>query len=180
MSSVRTIFETQKRFHTPSGTGYENTYQEQIDKKTGRKILVKIGKTCVYDKIQEDLESSKIENIIHRLAMHDLSVLKEAAISYADADNFPKDLREAQDIVIRAKQEFEKFPIEVKRQFNNSPEQYVSEMGTQKFFDKMAPYNEKMAAAAKEKEASEYSAKVNAEAQYRKDVNTAMGGAENE
>lgn len=180
MPSVRTIFETQKRFHTPSGTGYENTYQEQIDKKTGRKILVKIGKTCVYDKIQEDLESSKIENIIHRLAMHDLSVLKEAAISYADADNFPKDLREAQDIVIRAKQEFEKFPVEVKRLFNNSPEQYVSEMGTKNFLEKMTPYNNKLAEAAKEKESADYKSKVAAEAQYRKDINAAMGGAENE
>lgn len=180
MSNVRSILEPKKRYHCPSGTGYENTYQEQIDKKTGRQVLVKIGKTCVYDKIQEDLESSKIENIIHRLAMNDLSVLREAAISYADADNFPHDLREAQDIVIRAKQEFEKFPMEVKKEFNNSPEQYVSEMGTQKFLEKMSPYNKQLEKLAAEKNKNEFTSKVNQEVEFRKAVNAAMEEGGNE
>lgn len=179
MPNVRTIFQTKKRYFTPTGTGYENTYQEQIDKKTGRKVLVKTGKTCIYDRIQEDLEASKIENIIHKLAMGDLSVLKQAQITYADADEFPKDLREAQDIVIRAKAEFNKFPAEVRKEFNNSPEQYVSEMGSDKFIKKMAPYNEMISKKQKEEKDTAYMNEVKAAAQFNKDVNAAMGeGAE--
>lgn len=178
MPNVRTIFETSKRYHCTSGTGYENTYQEQIDKKTGRKILVKVGKTCVYDKIQEDLEPSKIENIIHKLAMGDYSVLREAQLTYADADDFPKDLREAQDIVIKAKEEFNKFPAEVRKEFNNSPEQYVSEMGTEKFIDKLAPYNDMIAKKKKQEESEAYNAEVIRTAEFNKAVNEAMGKGE--
>lgn len=68
--------------------------------------------------------------------MGDLSVLKEAKLTYADADDFPKTLMDAQNIVVRAKSEFNKFPEEVKKMFNNSPEQYVSEMGTKTFIKK--------------------------------------------
>lgn len=68
--------------------------------------------------------------------MGDLSVLKQAKLTYADADDFPKTLMEAQNIVIKAKGEFDKFPEEVKKLFNNSPEQYVSEMGSDDFIKK--------------------------------------------
>lgn len=64
--------------------------------------------------IQQDLEASKIENIIHKLAMGDLSVLKQAQLTYVDEEEYPKSLMEAQNIVVRAKAEFDKFPAEVK------------------------------------------------------------------
>lgn len=160
MSKFRTKYEEHKRYHCSPGTRYENTYQEEIDKKTGRKHLVKIGKTCVYDLIQQDAEASKMVNIIQKLAMHDLSVLKEAKLTYADADDFPKSLMEAQDIVIKAKAEFDKFPAEVRKLFNNSPEQYVSEIGTKDFIEKMTPYNDEINRKFKEEEDTKFNKAV--------------------
>lgn len=174
MPNVKTKFTEHKRYHCSSGSRYENTYQEEIDKKTGKKILVKTGKTCVYDMIQADLESSKIENIIHKLAMGDLSVLKQAELTYADADDFPKNLMEAQNIVVKAKAEFDKFPPEVKKEFNNSPEQYVSEMGTDLFMKKMSPFNDEIAKKQKAAAEKEYTDKVNETAAFNKAVNKAM------
>lgn len=175
----RTKISKHVRYHCSSGSRYENTYQEEISKKTGQKILVKIGKTCVYDKIQEDLEQSKIENIIHKLAMGDYSVLKQAELTYADADDFPKDLMEAQNIVIKAKHEFDKFPEEVRKLFNNSPEQYVSEMGSDNFIKKMSPYNDSIAKRQKEEDEKLFNSRVNEQVAFNKAVNAAMeGGAE--
>ena len=176
---LRDKYSERKRYFSPAGSRYENTYQEEIDKKSGKKHLVKTGETCVWDMIQEDLESTKIENILHKLAMGDLSVLKEAKLTYVNEDDYPKSLMEAQNIVVRAKSEFEKFPEEVKEAFNNSPEQYVSEMGTKEFFEKMAPYNNDIAKHQKEEADSAFAAEVKQAIKFNRAVADGMKG-ENE
>lgn len=108
--------------------------------------------------------------------MGDLSVFKEAHITYADADDFPKSLMEAQNIVVKAKYEFEKMPKEVRELFHNSPEEYVSMMGTQDFIDKLAPYNDDMKKRKKEEDQALYNAKVTETAKFNKAVNKAMEG----
>lgn len=172
---VKTKFDEHKRYHCTAGSRYENVYQEEIGKKSGKKHLVKVGETCVYDVIQADLEASKIENIIHKLAMGDLSVLKQAKLTYADADDFPKTLMEAQNIVIKAKGEFDKFPEEVKKLFNNSPEQYVSEMGSDDFIKKMSPYNDSIAKHKKDERDAEFNRQVEEAVAFNKAVNSRMG-----
>ena len=144
MLTFRTKTDPHKRYYCSPGSRYENTYQEEIDKKSGKKNLVKIGKTNIYEIIQQDAESSEMVNIIQKLAMHDFSVLKEAKLTYVDEDDFPKSLMEAQNIVIKAKAEFDKMPAEVRKLFNNSPEQYVSEIGTDNFIKKLTPYNDEI------------------------------------
>lgn len=175
----RTKTEPHKRYYCNAGSRYENVYQEEIDKKSGSTHLVKTGETCVYDLIQADLEQSKIENIIHKLAMGDYSVLREAKLTYVDESDFPKDLMEAQNIVVKAKAEFDKFPADVKREFNNSPEQYVSEMGTDEFIKKMAPFNEEIAKKQKEDSDREFNQRVLDTATFNKAVNAAMGEGDN-
>lgn len=171
---LRTKLDKHKRYYCDPGSRYENVYEEEIDKKSGGKHLVKVGQTCVYDKIQADLEQSKIENIIHKLAMGDLSVLKQAELTYADADDFPKSLMEAQNIVIKAKQEFEAFPVEVKKLFNNSAEQYVSEIGTKAFLEKMAPFNDEALKKQKAEKDAEFNEAVKNQVAFNKAVDAAM------
>lgn len=163
-----------KRYHCTSGSRYENEYQEEIDKKTGRKKLVITGKKDVYALIQSDLESTKIENILHKLAIGDLSVLKQAELTYVDEKDFPHSLMEAQNIVIKAKQEFDKMPVEVKKLFNNSAEQYVSEMGSDEFIKKMSPYNDEIKKRIKDEETAKFNAAVSEQATFNKAVNAAM------
>lgn len=173
---IKTKFDRVRVF-TPAGTKYLNTYQEEIDKK-GQLHLVKVGQTNVYEKIQADLESTRIENILHQVAMGDLSVLNQRETLYVDATNMPKNLMEAQNIVIKAKAEFEEFPKEVREIFHNSPEEYVSEMGSKEFLDKMAPYNKKLADIQEAGSLKEYNEKVAKQAKFEKDVAAAKGGTE--
>lgn len=155
---------------TPSGTIYLNTYQEEIDKKTGKLHLVKTGETNVYDMIQQDAESCKIENILQQVAMGDLNALNQREATYVDATTLPKSLMEAQNLAIRMKDEFYKMPLEVRREFDNSPERYVSLMGTEEFKQIMTPYNEKIAKIAEEKSAKEYEAKIKEGAKLNYDI----------
>lgn len=77
---------------------------------------------------------------------------------------------EAQNLVIRLKDEFYNMPLEVRKEFGNDPEIYVSEMGTETFKEKMSPYNEKIAKIAAEKSAKEYERKVKEGAKLNYDI----------
>lgn len=166
-----------KRKPTPAGDKFIAVFQEEIDKETGITELVCIGQKNVYDMIQLDLETTKIENILAAVAMGDLSVLRNQEPTYIDATTFPKSLMESQNIVLKAKQEFEKMPIEVKELFNNSAEAYVSQMGTPEFFEKMSPYNKKIAEIEKAGNLKKYQEEVKRQAQFEKDVLAAKGEA---
>lgn len=159
---------------TPHGTRYLNKYIECINKKTGKKELELKGKTNVYEIIQADAESTKIENILHAVAMGDLSALKARETIYADATTMPNNLRDVNDLVIRAKDEFYELPLDVRKEFNNDPDQYISLMGTKEYLEIMAPYNEKIEAIAKEKNHKEYLKKVKEGAKLNIDIEKEM------
>ena len=165
---------------TPAGSRYLNTYQEEINKKTGSKGLVKTGQTDVYEMIQQDAELCKIENILHAVAMGDLSALKQREATYCDATTMPKNLMEAQNLVIRMKDEFYKMPVEVRKEFGNDPDRYVSLMGTEEFKNIMAPYNDKIAAIAKEESDAAYRAKVLENARLNLDIEREMASQKGE
>lgn len=154
---------------TPSGDEFLEVYQEEFDK-SGKKDLVMIGKTNIYDKIQEGKENTEIAHILERVALGDLSVLRSQEPQYIDATTLPKTLMEANNIVLKAKQEFEKMPKEVREKFDYSPDQYVNTMGTKEWLDKMAPFNEKAAEIKKAGSLKAYNEKVAAQAKFEKDV----------
>lgn len=169
-----------KRYFCSSGSRFENEYQEEIDSKSGKLSLKKIGKKNIYEIIQADREDTKIENILWRLANNDMSVLKQATLTYVDEKDFPKSLMEAQNIVVKARQEFDKFPMEVKKLFNNSCEQYVSELGTEDFFKKMSPYNNELKKKQEAERKAEFDKSVSETVAFNKAVNAAMSEGSNE
>lgn len=176
---IFTQFLYPEKKKTPSGTRYLNEYQEEINE-NGQLNLVRSGKKNVYEIIQEDAESVKIENILHAVAMGDLAALKQREATYCDATTMPKTLMEAQNLVIRLKDEFYKMPLEVRKEFKNDPEVYVSEMGTDVFKEKMAPYNEKIAAISKEKSDKDYRKKVQEGAKLNIDIEREMAAQKGE
>lgn len=176
MPKVYTKYDRLCGFPTPSGTGLLNVYQEEI--KDGIKTLTKTGIKNVYEEIQLDLESTKIENILHAALMGDYTALKARDGAYVDSTTMPKSLMEAQNLVIRMKDEFERMPVEVKEKFNNSADKYVELMGTKEFTDIMSPYNEKVAKIAAEKNHKEYEQKVKEGAQLNYDIARAQKALE--
>lgn len=77
---------------------------------------------------------------------------------------------EANNIVLKAKQEFERMPKDVREKFDYSADEYVNTMGTKEWLDKMAPFNEKAAEIKKAGSLKEYNDKVAAQAKFEKDV----------
>lgn len=162
-------YDPPKAEPTPSGDKFLSVFQEEITK-DGKRELVSIGKTNVWDKIQEGKEKTEIQNVLAAVAMGDLSLLKSQEPLYIDATTLPKNLMEANNIVLKAKQEFEKMPKEVREKFNFSADEYVNEMGSKEFFDKMAPFNDRIKGIEEAGSLKEYNKKVDAQAKFEKDV----------
>lgn len=123
----------------PAGDKFENSYEISIDE-NGHKVLEKSPiRENVYDKIQESLEETKIENIIRRATGGDITALNVSNASYFDATGAPTTLAEAQQLIIDATKDFYKLPIEIREKFDHSPEKFITEYGSESWINIMFP-----------------------------------------
>ena len=113
----------------PSGSRYQDTYGYEINK-YGMKELVKTGETDLYALIQESLEETKIENILKRVAMGDDTVMRPDGI-YADTTEAPKNLIEARQQIQHLENVWNGLPIDTKRKYNMSVEDFIAKSGTE-------------------------------------------------
>lgn len=121
-----------KRKAAPSGSRYGKTYQMTIDK-NGHKVLVEDGLTDNYEKIQSHLESTKIENIMQRAMMGDTSGLNQKQPLFMDFRNMPTTLAEAQNMIVKIEEEFNRLPLTVRQKFDHSPEKYIAMYGSEEW-----------------------------------------------
>lgn len=132
-----------------TGTEFDTTYHVDIDKH-GHKKLIADGKTNRYLKIQSYAEECKIENILARCAV-DPNALNQRVGQYVDMVNAPKTLAEAQNIIIKVKQEFEGLTADEREKFGNSVERYVALYGTDQWAKSLGYKKEEAAEAITEK-----------------------------
>lgn len=121
---------------TEPGSGIQKTYRMAIDL-NGHKYLEEDGEVNLYQKIQESLEETKIENIVRRAVGGDSQALNVMHGVYADVTNAPRTFAEMQQAVITATEEFRKLPVDVREKFGHSVEKYVAEYGTEEWLKKV-------------------------------------------
>ena len=109
----------------------------QIDPDTGKKILVKTGEHDIYPQIQSHLEETLIENIITRVTMGDPYALEAKQTQYIDMTDMPVSLMDAQNKILKIEREFNSLPLEQRKKFDMSIEQYISQYGTNDWANKM-------------------------------------------
>lgn len=141
------------------GSEFAPIYEYEIDKKTGKRKLVKTGETNVYEKIQASLESTKIENIVKRYTQGDTSALMINQGDYIDISEMPTSMIELQNIIMKTKNEFMKLDPEIRNKFENSAEKYVSMYGSEEWMNLMGlvKENTKPKEETKKKEVKEES-----------------------
>lgn len=121
---------------TNPGSEWHQEYRMAIDL-NGHKYLEEDGQTNIYDKIQDSLEETKIENIIRRAVGGDETALAVMHGQYMDTTNMPTSLAEMQQAIITATEEFYKLPLEVRQKFDQSPEQFIAQYGSDEWIKKM-------------------------------------------
>lgn len=116
-------------YTAPSGSRYKNEYEYEIDS-YGRKVLKKTGVTDQYAQIQEELEETKIENILRKAAIGDYSNFRPDGI-YADISTMPNNMIEARQAMQQLENTWRKLSSEIKAKYNNNIEEFIAQAGTE-------------------------------------------------
>lgn len=133
MAAAKTIpfrcpYTPQIRYICESGSEIENEYGYEIDH-MGRKNLVKTGERNQYLEIQAELEATKIENILKRVAVGDMSDFRADGI-YADITQIPNNLIQAKQEMQKIENLFNSLPNDIKAKYNFDTNQYMAAMGS--------------------------------------------------
>lgn len=99
-----------------------------MDSETGAKVLKVVGRENIYEKIQECLEPTKIENIIRRFEEGDTTALGHESGIYADISDMPTNIIEAQKRIQDVQAKFASLPIDIKEKFGNDPTVFMAEI----------------------------------------------------
>lgn len=135
-------FNRPESIEAERGSEFAPIYEYEIDKKTGKRKLVKTGETNVYERIQASLESTKIENIVKRYTEGDMSALMINQGDYIDISEMPTSMLEVQNMIMKVKNEFMKLDPEIRNKFDNSAEKYVSLYGSDEWLKTMGMITE--------------------------------------
>lgn len=130
------LLTKKERHFSDPGSREANDYRVEINDK-GHKSLKFIGTHDIYQDIQSYAEECKIENIIARAAAGDPNALNQRRGTYADITDTPKNLAEAQNIILKLSTEFDKLPTEIRSKFDNSKEKFIRDFGSDSWVEAM-------------------------------------------
>lgn len=85
----------------------------------GRMVLAKTGEKNVYQMIQEAIPQTSLTAIINRLMKGDKSAIGDVVANFVDATKVPKNLMEAQNLMIYGERYFETLPTDVRNKYQN-------------------------------------------------------------
>lgn len=134
----KTPYTGRERQFTETGSPIANTYEHKIDE-FGRKKLVITGQINVYERIQEQLEETKIENIMARAIAGDTSMLRPDGI-YADLTEMPNNLIEARQAIQNLENVWNKLSRDIKEKYNYNVEEFIAKSGTETWLKDMGLY----------------------------------------
>lgn len=107
----------------PFGSGVRPVFEEKVV--DGRKCLVKIRDELISPMIQEFKEETLVYNILARYQRGDLSALDTNVGQFLDVVGMPLTLAEAQQKLIDVRNRFDQMPLDIRRRFNNSVDEFV-------------------------------------------------------
>lgn len=127
-----TQYTKKDRVISNSGERFNPTYKLKIDKE-GRIDLIQDGKIDVYERIQSYREECDIKCILQRFLAGDEAALNKYAPLFGDFTEAPNSLAEYYQKIMDAEAIYNKLPVDVKAQFNNSSSEFFASVGSEKF-----------------------------------------------
>lgn len=127
-----------ERVRCSSGDRYKTEYQPVYDSR-GVWHLEESGKTDLYLDIQSHASSCDLNVIMARYRNGETDVLQQVQGTYGDFTGIPKNYAELMNAKLEAERLFMSLAPEIREQYNNSVEQFMSEIGTKEGYDKLIP-----------------------------------------
>ena len=111
----------------PKTSIFEPEYMEEIDPKTGKSVLKKIGEVNVYERVQASKDSCSIDLILDKYKnVVDDKTIFNIRKDFADFSDMPDNPIDAHNLLIRAARGFDNAPEELRKEFNNSFGEYLA------------------------------------------------------
>lgn len=126
-----------------AGTGLKSNYTYRFDD-FGHKVYYKTGETDFYAEIQAALPATNIYTLLARYNSGDKEALNLRPSVYADVSDAPTTMVEALNLVNAATLEFNKLPLEIKREYDFSASRFISDYGSSHMVDLIRAYNSKI------------------------------------
>lgn len=123
MSKFYTAFDRPPRASCPAGEAVQPVLEEKIV--DGVRQLAQVGETNVDDFIQASLSDTLIYNILAKVDPTDPHALDLAPTSFGDVVGLPTNLAQAQQQLIDMENRFATMPMEIRKKFDNSLDQFV-------------------------------------------------------
>lgn len=120
--------------------------------KDGRKKVIIKGVENRYSQAQLFKEQTDVNNIIKRYTEGDIGALEKVKTFYGDFTETPKSLMETLNLVNNAREAFAKLPLEIREAYNHDPDQFIRDIGSDKFNKLMNPEPSDFTIGAKEPE----------------------------
>lgn len=147
--SVSNFRETAAEWPTEAGESVRRTYLWERNEK-GEKVL-RLDQTIDQQaEIDSYLEETKIENIIRRASIDpDIAsrIAPDIGGGIQDFTEAPHTLAELQNIMLRAEQIWSEVPKEIKLNFDNDVDKFISSFGTIEWAKNLGIYKEKQTKA---------------------------------
>lgn len=130
--NFKTLF-TRVSVKAESGSNLKPVYNLRYDK-FGKRYLETTSMKNTDDFIQSHLDGCEVHRIIDRYSMlGDSSLLNKKSGTYGDFTGMPTTLAEVYTRVSEATEFFNSLPVELKREFNHSPSEFFSSIGSPKY-----------------------------------------------
>lgn len=142
----RTKYEEHKRVYSDPGSPVVPVYKSEYDE--NHNLVVKEnGVKNLYAEINSHAESCDIHVVLNRFVNGDKEALMQRAGAFIDISQMPDNLNDFVKLASQAESLFNTLPYEVKEKFNNNPVEFISQIGTTSWEEKMttSEAQEKMA-----------------------------------
>lgn len=130
--NFRSQYDGHSRVYLDPGDPVKHVYEGRYDPQ-GRFDLEEVGQEDLYGYIQSHRDSVEIHALLQRFSAGDESVLSRRQGFFADVSELPKTYAEVLQSVLVGEQTFNRLPVEVKQQFNNSFSEWLASFGTEAF-----------------------------------------------
>ena len=127
----RTQYNREPQTSNP-GDRFESTYGPKIDE-NGVIDLVETGKVDTYEEIQAWRESCDIQTILSKYVNGDASALNKNSPLFGDFTDCPTSLSDFYQRLLDAESAFNRLPVETRAQFNHSPSEFFTSIGSDRF-----------------------------------------------
>ncbi len=121
----------------------QDIYEDIYDEKTGHLVTKKTDANLFYEEIQEAKDSIYLPSILEKYKIDiNKKALVEIDTNVVDMTTMPQDMTSMFAFMKNQEMKFDKFPVELKKQFNNSYYEFANQSKTGEAMEKINKYNE--------------------------------------